>query len=50
MQSNIIIADASCLILLEKLNMLDILHQVFGWITVTGNVADEILRQAGELY
>ena len=41
MQRNIIIADASCLILFEKLKLLDILHQLFGWIIITQDVADE---------
>lgn len=48
MQENIIIADASCLILLEKLDMLDILHQLFGRIIITGNVAGEFGKSIPE--
>ena len=36
-----IIADTSCLILLEKIGELDLLHEVFGEILVTQEVADE---------
>ena len=37
----VIIADASCLILLEKIGALDLLHQLFGRITITDIVAAE---------
>ncbi|MCR5888870.1 DUF3368 domain-containing protein [Hymenobacter sp. J193] len=37
----VIIADTSCLILLEKIGELALLPQVFGPITVTGTVAKE---------
>lgn len=37
----IIISDASCLILLEKIGELDLLHIVFGEIIVTQAIADE---------
>ena len=37
----IIIADASCLILLEKISALELLPQLFGCITVTDIVAAE---------
>lgn len=48
MQKNIIIADASCLILLEKIEMLDILRRLFGKITVTRDVADEFGKDIPE--
>ena len=41
MQKNIIIADTSCLILLEKLKMLNVLRQLFGQLFITRNVANE---------
>ena len=37
----VIIADASCLILLEKIGALELLPQLFGRITVTDTVAAE---------
>lgn len=37
----IIVSDTSCLILLEKIGELDLLHQVFGEILTTQDVADE---------
>ena len=37
----VIIADASCLILLEKIGALELLPQLFGRITVTDIVAEE---------
>ncbi len=37
----IIISDASCLILLEKINELELLHKLFGIITTTPEVAAE---------
>jgi predicted nucleic acid-binding protein len=37
----VIIADASCLILLEKIGELELLRQVFGQIVVTRTVAEE---------
>lgn len=37
----IIVSDTSCLILLEKIGELDLLHKVFGDILVTQEVADE---------
>jgi predicted nucleic acid-binding protein len=37
----IIISDASCLILLEKINELELLHKLFGTITTTSEVATE---------
>lgn len=36
-----IISDASCLILLEKIGELDLLHKLFGTIVTTAEVADE---------
>ncbi len=36
-----IVADTSCLILLEKIGELELLHKVFGEIIVTQDVADE---------
>lgn len=36
-----ILSDTSCLILLEKIGELDLLHQVFGEITITQIIADE---------
>lgn len=36
-----IIADTSCLVLLENINELDILHKLFGTIFVTPTIADE---------
>ena len=36
-----IISDTSCLILLEKIGELDLLHEVFGEIYITQEVADE---------
>ena len=48
MQKGIIIADASCLILLEKLKMLDVLNQLFGEITITGIVAYEFGKDIPE--
>ena len=41
MPKTIVIADTSCLILLEKLQMLDVLPQLFGEITITRIVANE---------
>jgi predicted nucleic acid-binding protein len=37
----IIIADASCLILFEKIKELELLHLLFGIITITPEVATE---------
>ena len=37
----IIISDTSCLILLNKVGQLDILHKLFGIITTTNEVAEE---------
>lgn len=37
----IILSDTSCLILLEKIGELDLLHEVFGNILITQEVADE---------
>lgn len=37
----IIIADTSCLVLLEKIDKLNILHKFFGTVFVTDTVADE---------
>lgn len=37
----IIISDASCLILLEKINELELIHKLFGIITTTPEVAAE---------
>ncbi len=39
---NAIISDASCLVLLQKINALDILRQVYGEITTTPTVAAEV--------
>lgn len=36
-----IISDTSCLILLEKIGELDLLHEVFGEILITQEIADE---------
>lgn len=36
-----ILSDTSCLILLEKIGELDLLHEVFGEIVITQTVADE---------
>ena len=41
MQKSIVIADTSSLILLEKLQMLDVLPQLFSKITITQVVANE---------
>jgi predicted nucleic acid-binding protein len=38
---NTIISDTSCLILLDKIDSLEVLHQLFGIITTTEEVADE---------
>lgn len=48
-----IISDTSCLILLDKIGELDLLHNLFGTITTTNEVATEqleliILQKAGE--
>lgn len=37
----IIISDTSCLVLLAKINCIDVLHQLFGTITITQEIADE---------
>jgi predicted nucleic acid-binding protein len=37
----IILSDTSCLILLEKIGELELLHKVFGEIVVTQEIADE---------
>lgn len=37
----IILSDASCLIVLEKISELELLHAIFGEIVVTGEVAAE---------
>lgn len=37
----IIIADTSCLVLLEKIDELKILHKLFGTVFVTNTIADE---------
>ncbi|MGC9354592.1 MAG: DUF3368 domain-containing protein [Mariniphaga sp.] len=44
----IIISDTSCLILFEKLNRLELLHSVFGKVTITQIVADEFERTIPE--
>lgn len=36
-----IISDTSCLILLQKINEFDLLHQIFGTIIITHEVAEE---------
>jgi predicted nucleic acid-binding protein len=38
---NVILADASCLILLDKIGEFDLLHSVFGSITTTSTIALE---------
>lgn len=40
-----IISDTSCLILLEKIGELDILHKLFGTIITTAEVAEEFGQQ-----
>jgi predicted nucleic acid-binding protein len=37
----IIVSDTSCLILLKKINRLDLLYELFGQITITEIIADE---------
>ncbi len=37
----IILSDTSCLIILEKIGELELLHTVFGEIVITGEVANE---------
>jgi predicted nucleic acid-binding protein len=41
----IIIADASCLIVLDKIGELDLLHKLFGIITITNEVIAEYGKQ-----
>jgi predicted nucleic acid-binding protein len=36
-----ILSDTSCLIILEKIDELELLHRVFGEIVITGDVANE---------
>lgn len=43
-----IISDASCLILLDKIGHLEILHQLFGTIITTGVIAQEFDRPLPE--
>lgn len=45
MQKPIIIADASCLILLSKINELQILQQLFQSVTITSQIAIEFGNQ-----
>ncbi len=42
---SVIVSDASCLILLEKINQLSILERVFGKVVVTDIVAEEFGNQ-----
>lgn len=42
--SGIIIADTSCLILLEKINFLNILETLFSRVTITPEVLEEFGR------
>lgn len=41
----IVIADTSCLILLYKINELDLLRQLYGKVFVTQDVADEFIHR-----
>lgn len=41
----VIISDTSCLILLHKIDELDILNKLFGTITTTSEVAEEFKQQ-----
>lgn len=43
-----IISDTSCLILLDKIGELDLLHKLFGTIITTGTVAAEFGKQLPE--
>lgn len=44
----IIISDTSCLILLQKIDELDLLHKVFGQIVITEEIAKEFNRDLPE--
>lgn len=41
MQRVVIRSDTSCLIILKKIRKLDLLHKLFGEITITKIIADE---------
>lgn len=43
-----IIADTSCLILLHKINELELLHQLFGNISITSQIASEFQAELPE--
>jgi predicted nucleic acid-binding protein len=44
----IIVSDTNCLILLDKINQLDLLHSLFDKITITQIVADEFGKKLPE--
>jgi predicted nucleic acid-binding protein len=44
-QRRVIISDTSCLILLDKINVLDLLHKLFGEITITSSIATEYKKK-----
>lgn len=46
----IIIADTSCLIVLVKINELDVLRKLFGEIVVTPEIASEFMHELPEWF
>jgi len=44
----IIVSDTSCLILLKKINRIDLLQKLFGQITITKIIADEFGNELPE--
>ncbi len=45
---NVVIADTSCFILLDKINQLDLLQKVFGTVTTTSTIAEEFKKPLPE--
>lgn len=45
---NVVIADTSCFILLDKINQLDLLQKVFGTVTTTSIIAEEFRKPLPE--
>lgn len=46
----IIVSDTSCLILLDKIKQLDLLHSLFKKVTITQIVADEFGKKLPDYY
>src|SRR5690242_5657326 len=41
---SVVIADTSCFILLDKIDQIDLLHEIFGSVTTTEKIANEFAK------